>query len=101
MSELPVRVKQTRRRQEQRTVFLLMAENGRTARCQYAVEKRPDKGLLAGMYQLPNVEGFLTEQEIRAAAEAWGMNCQISSAVNEMIGAASLVIALIMRYIAV
>ncbi len=72
-AELPVRVKQTKRRQEQRTVFLLTAENGRTARCQYAVEKRPDKGLLAGMYQLPNVEGFLTEQEIRAAAEAWGM----------------------------
>ena len=43
-SELPVRVKRMNRRQEQRTVFLLMTEDGRTA-----VEKRPDKGLLAGM----------------------------------------------------
>ena len=66
--ELPVRVKQIKRRQEQRTVFLLVTEDGRTA-----VEKRPDKGLLAGMYQLPNAEGFLTEQEIRDTAEAWGI----------------------------
>ena len=67
-SELPVRIKRMKRRQEQRTVFLLTAEDGRTA-----VEKRPDKGLLAGMYQLPNVEGFRTEQEIRATVETWGM----------------------------
>ncbi len=67
-SQLPMRVKRVKRRQEQRTVFLLIAEDGRTA-----VEKRPDKGLLAGMYQLPNVEGFLTEQEICATAEAWEM----------------------------
>ena len=67
-SELPVRVKRVKRRQEQRTVFLLMTEDGRTA-----VEKRPDKGLLAGMYQLPNAAGFLTEQEVRSTAEAWGM----------------------------
>ena len=65
--ELPVRVKRMKRRQEQRTVFLLMTQDGRIA-----VEKRPEQGLLAGMYQLPNVEGFLTEQEIRDAAEAWG-----------------------------
>ena len=66
--ELPVRVKRIKRRQEQRTVFLFTSDNGRVA-----VEKRPDKGLLAGMYQLPNVEGFLTEQEICAAAEDWGL----------------------------
>ncbi len=68
-SELPVRIKHMKRRQEQRTVFLLMAEDGRIA-----VEKRPDKGLLAGMYQLPNAEGFLTETEMRAMAEVWGID---------------------------
>ena len=67
-SELPVRVKRMKRRQEQRTVLLLVTEDGRTA-----LEKRPEKGLLAGMYQLPNVDGFLTWQEIRAAVEAWGL----------------------------
>ena len=77
-SELPVRVKRMNRRQEQRTVFLLMTEDGRIA-----VEKRPDKGLLAGMYQLPNVEGFLTEQEIRAAAEAWGLQVQKITFIKE------------------
>ena len=59
-------------------MFLLMTEDGRTA-----VEKRPDKGLLAGMYQLPNVEGFLTEQEIRAAAEAWGLQVQKITFIKE------------------
>ena len=59
-------------------MFLLMTEDGRTA-----VEKRPDKGLLAGMYQLPNVEGFLTEQDIRAAAEAWGLQVQKITFIKE------------------
>ncbi len=77
-AELPVRVKQTRRRQEQRTVFLLTAENdgltdSHMTHGKIALEKRPGKGLLAGMYQLPNVEGFLTEEEIRATAQSWGM----------------------------
>lgn len=65
---LPVRIKQMKRRQEQRTVFLLTDGDGRIA-----VEKRPDKGLLAGMYQLPNVEGFLTEHAIRAELELCGL----------------------------
>ena len=67
-AELPVRVRQTRRRQERRTVLLLTSADGRTA-----VEKRPDKGLLAGMYQLPNEEGFLTQRKIRSLVEGWGM----------------------------
>ena len=65
--EIPVRVKKMKRRQEQRTVLLLTDEKDRTA-----VEKRPSKGLLAGMYQLPNFDGFLTEREIRSRLEADG-----------------------------
>ena len=67
-AELPVRVRQMHRRQERRTVLLLTAADGSVA-----VEKRPDKGLLAGMYQFPNAEGFLTDGEIREKAEAGGM----------------------------
>ena len=76
--ELPVRVKQTGRRQERRTVLLLTSEDGRTA-----VEKRPGKGLLAGMYQLPNQEGFLTPQEIRSMAEEWGLSVLKLSLIRE------------------
>lgn len=56
-SELPVKKKQRARRIEERTVFIF--RDGEMA----AVRKRPGKGLLAGMYELPNVEGRLTKEE--------------------------------------
>ena len=34
-----------------------------------AIRKRPAKGLLAGMYELPNLEGYLSEEEILAWVE--------------------------------
>ena len=77
-SELPVRIKRTKRRQERRTVLLLMSEDGRIA-----IEKRPDKGLLAGMYQLPNVEGFCAEPDICSTVEAWGMQVQEINFIKE------------------
>ena len=50
---LPVKSPKKERREEDRTVFIL--------RCQghYAVAKRPEKGLLAGLWQLPDVPGKL------------------------------------------
>lgn len=42
---------------EQRTVFLILY--GDSA----AVRKRPEKGLLAGLYEFPNVSGHLSENE--------------------------------------
>ena len=46
------------RRIEQKTV-LLIRDGDRTA-----LHKRPAKGLLAGLYELPNVEGHLTEDAL-------------------------------------
>ena len=60
--ELPVRVRTVKRSRCDKTVLLLYDADGRLA-----VEKRPDKGLLSGMYQLPNRDGFLTAHEIAAA----------------------------------
>ena len=51
--QLPVRLPKPQRRREDRTVFILSCDG-----C-YALEKRPDKGLLAGLWQFPNVEGKL------------------------------------------
>lgn len=34
-----------------------------------AIRKRPAKGLLAGMYELPNLEGYLSEEEILSWVE--------------------------------
>lgn len=54
---LPVREKKTERRIERRTVLLV--RSGELT----AVRKRPDSGLLAGMYEFPNVRGELTAEQ--------------------------------------
>ena len=63
----PVKLPKRGRRAEERTVFLL--------RCgaYTAVEKRPDTGLLAGLWQLPNVTGLLDERQAGAYAGGQGL----------------------------
>ena len=58
--ELPVRSRTKVRRCEDRTV-LIIRDGDRVA-----IRKRPQKGLLAGLYELPNVEGHLDEDEVLA-----------------------------------
>lgn len=55
---LPIRGKLKERRLEQRTVLIL--KDGNTI----AIKKRSAKGLLASMYELPNLEGHLSKREI-------------------------------------
>lgn len=57
-AELPVRIKEMRRKSAEKSVFLLYCGD------RIAVEKRPDEGLLSGLYQLPNIDGFHTEDEL-------------------------------------
>ncbi len=60
ISELPVKAKAKERRIEKRTVLVI--RDGE----QVAIRKRPSKGLLAGLYELPNTEGYLTQEEALA-----------------------------------
>ncbi len=55
---IPVRSPKKPRRIEERTVFLIR-DGDRTA-----LRKRPQKGLLSGLYELPNIEGHLSENEV-------------------------------------
>lgn len=55
--ELPVKSKAKERRIEKKTVFVFQDGD------HVAIKKRPAKGLLAGLYELPSVEGHLTEDE--------------------------------------
>ncbi len=52
----PARSAKKERRIEQKTVLLLRCEG------KYALQKRPEKGLLAGLWSFPMAEGHLTEQ---------------------------------------
>lgn len=65
-AELPVRIKKTKRRREDKTVLVLMTSDGRIA-----IEKRTEKGLLSGLYQLPNVEGFCTTVQLEGVLQEW------------------------------
>lgn len=56
-SELPVKKKAKERKIENRTV--LVFQDGETV----AIHKRPGKGLLAKMYEFPNLEGHLSMEE--------------------------------------
>ena len=64
----PVRTKKNPRRKDTLTVFLLMLPDGRIA-----LQKRPEKGLLAGLYELPNLLGRLSPQQALDQAAAWGV----------------------------
>ena len=63
----PVKKPKAQRKEEKRTVFILSCQG------RYALEKRPDRGLLAGLYQFPNREGWLEPEEAPAAVEALGL----------------------------
>lgn len=61
IGELPVKAKKKARRIEEKTVFLIEFED------KAAIRKRRERGLLAALYEFPNVPGHLTEGEIPAA----------------------------------
>ena len=64
---LPVKAPKKQRREENLTVFILSCDG------KYALEKRPDAGLLAGLWQFPNIVGHFDTQESLKKAETLGI----------------------------
>ena len=67
IEELPVKTRAKERRIEERTI-LVFRDGEKTAIC-----KRPDKGLLAGMYELPNYPGHMSRKEVAAYSKEIGL----------------------------
>ena len=67
-SELPVKTKKPKRKIERKTVFLLRC--GRKT----ALVKRPETGLLAGLWEFPNVVGALSQKRAEAIVKKWGIH---------------------------
>ncbi len=61
--QIPVKPPKKERKVEARTVFVIKKELGQSL--EIALHKRPEKGLLSGMWELPNEEGHLTEAEVQ------------------------------------
>lgn len=64
---LPVKSPKKAKRQEERTVFIFSCDG-----C-YALRKRPSRGLLAGLWEFPNVSGKLEVPQALEAAEDMGV----------------------------
>lgn len=67
----PVKKAQKERRIEEHTILLLC-----TADRQVGIKKRADKGLLAGLYEFPNLEGKLSENEVLSYLEKQGLKAE-------------------------
>ena len=63
----PVRAEKRPRRTEELTVFVLDCGG------QFAIRRREDSGLLAGLWEFPHVPGHLDTQAAIDAAAAWGV----------------------------
>lgn len=66
--QIPVKSKAKERRIEKKTILIL--KDGDTV----AIRKRDSKGLLAGLYEFPNVEGHLSEDEVIAYCKSIGLS---------------------------
>lgn len=67
-TELPVKAAKKPRRLEQRTVLIIRDSE------HALIRRRPKHGLLAGLYELPNVEGHMTQEEALAYARMCGFS---------------------------
>ena len=56
------------RRQEDRTVFILSCDG------RYALRKRENSGLLAGLWEFPNLPGTLAPETALEALRAWALH---------------------------
>ena len=65
--QFPVKLPKKEKRVEDRMVFILSCDG------KYALRKRPETGLLAGLWEFPNVEGKLETGDAMARTEEWGM----------------------------
>ena len=67
VQELPVKKKAKARRVEKRTVLVI--RDGEKV----ALRKRPDRGLLAGMYELPRLSGHLEDGQVLLWLREYGL----------------------------
>lgn len=64
---IPIRNQKIKRKKENITVFLLECEG------KVAIRKRPKTGLLANMYEFPNISKKMVKQEIEKVLQDWNL----------------------------
>ena len=66
-ASLPVKTPKKAKKEEEKTVFILSCDG-----C-YALQKRPNNGLLAGLWEFPNVPGKLGMEQGLLILKDWGL----------------------------
>lgn len=67
---LPIRFKNNTKKEENKTVFLIESKDG------ILLHRRPASGLLAGLWELPNVENHLSEAQAKEVLSEMGIRVQ-------------------------
>lgn len=67
-TDYPTRLKKIKRKIEERTVLLLQYKD------RFAIHRRPDTGLLAGLYELPNMLGTVDEEGAKELSQDLGFS---------------------------
>ena len=63
----PVKMPKKEKKTEEKTIFILSCDG------RYALEKRPDSGLLAGLWQFPNAKGKLEIPQAMEVVQSMGL----------------------------
>lgn len=66
-TDYPKKAPKKARKIEEKTILVLLDEN------KAALKKRPDKGLLAGLYEFPSLEGKVSQKEVLSWLESQGL----------------------------
>ena len=64
-TDFPVKVKKKQRKIEKKAVFLIEVSD------KIILHKRPEKGLLSGLWELPNLDGELSAKELSEQMKKW------------------------------
>ncbi len=67
IDKIPVRSQKINRRKEEKTVFVLKFKD------KIAIRKRKNTGLLANMYEFPNMDKKVTKKEIEGVLKDWNL----------------------------
>ena len=68
--QFPVKLPKKEKRIEEKTVFILSSDG------RYGLRKRPDKGLLAGLWEFPNIPGKLDAAQALVALQDQGIRAR-------------------------
>lgn len=80
-AQLPVKAPKKARRREDRTVLILLCEE--EGRSLVGLRRRPETGLLAGLYELPSLEGRIPPEELAGRLLSLGFTAGEAAQVKE------------------